>query len=111
MTTKSVSNLSMFITVLLQIGANLLPLFFVLVAMNGYSERQAAVAFGLAFLFQSGAVIMAAVVAARLARRLFEQAKWSRLAAVAVSVFAGVSAGIVLSVLGTMVALFIGESF
>jgi hypothetical protein len=110
MTPKSVTNLAMFLTVLLLLGFGILLVFGQLVAMNGFNSRQASAAFVITFLCQGGGVVAATFLAARLARRLFEQSKWSQFTAVAVSVFAGVSVGVALSAIGAVAALLVGES-
>jgi hypothetical protein len=108
---KAVTRLAVGLSVLLLLAAGLVIAFGLLVAANGYSQRQATIAIAVSLVSMGFALAAGARLAARLTRRLAESGKASKLAAVLGGVITGSALGLVVMVVGSLVGMLIAEAF
>jgi hypothetical protein len=108
MPTKTPSVISTLVTVILLLLFGAAILLSLLVALNGYSEREAGPALTASFLCQGLGVILAAVLSWKLPRVFVEKFNWNPILSVMVSIPAGVLLGVLISsfslFLGVLVA-------
>lgn len=104
MPTKNPSIISTILTVLSLLIFGAASIFFLLVALNGFSESDGGPGLITALICNVVGIILAAILAWRLPRWLIERFNWNRIVAVLVSVAAGFFIGSGLSI----VSMFIG---
>lgn len=114
MPAKKLSTISTILTVLILLVIGLVGMFFLLVALNGFSEREGTPALVTSLVCNGIAILLAAVLAWRLPGWLIGKFNWNNIAAVAVSVLAGLLFGSGLSLasafIGVIVATALWES-
>lgn len=104
MPTKTPSIISTIITVILLLLIGIASMFFLLAALNGFSESQGTPALITSLICNGLGIILMAVAAWRLPRWLIGKFNWNSAAAVVVSVLVGLFFGSGISA----VAMFIG---
>ncbi len=104
MSTKTPSIISTVITVISLLIFGAAVMFFLLVALNGFSERAATPALIASLVCQGLGIVFAAVLTWRLPRIFMEKFNWNKVIAVVVSIPAGLTLG---GLIGSA-ALFIG---
>lgn len=104
MPSKIPSIVSTLLTVLLLIVIGIASVFFVMVALNGFSERDGLPGLATAFICNILGIIVSAILAWKLPRWLISKFNWNSILAVFVSVLSGFLLGTGLST----AALFIG---
>jgi hypothetical protein len=96
------------VILLLLLGAAIM--FFLLVALNGYSDREAGPALVTSVVCQGAGVILSAVLAWKLTRWFIERLKWNKVLSVIVSILAGTVLGGGLGLVSSIVAVLVAES-
>ncbi len=104
MPTKTPSIISTILTIILLILFGIASGFFLLVALNGFSERDGLPGLITTLVCNIAGIIASAILAWRLPRWLVERFNWNRIWAVVVSILSGFLVGSALST----AALFIG---
>ena len=104
MSTKTPSILSTVITVILLLIFGAAVMFFLLVALNGFSERAATPALLTSLVCQGAGILLAGVLTWRLPKIFMEKFNWNKAIAVVVSIPTGLTLG---GLIGSA-ALFIG---
>lgn len=96
------------IVVLLLLGAILL--FGLMVMLNGFSSREAGPALLTSLVCQGAALILAAVLAGWLARRLVERRRWHGIVSVIVSVLAGIALFVGAGIASIFLSIIVAET-
>lgn len=109
MSTKIPSVVSTMITILLLLMFGSAAMFFLLVALNGFSEREAGPALIASLACQGLGIILSAVLAWRLPRLFIEKFDWNSVLAVVVSIPASVLMGGVISSASLFLGVLVAE--
>lgn len=105
MPSKKLSAISTLITVILLILLGLVGMFILLVALNGFSEREGGPALVTSLICNGISIILTAVLAWKLPGWLITKFNWKNAAAVAVSVLVGLLLGGGLSLVSAFVGI------
>lgn len=105
MPTRTPSIIAAVLTVLLLLLLSILFLFVEVIALNGASERQGTIALGISLVCQGVGMILAAVFASWLARKLGAKSNWNPIVAVIVAVIAGTTLGAIIAFLSTIISI------
>lgn len=89
MTTKTLSVISSVLTVIFLLLLGFFIMFMLLVALNGFSDREGGPALLTSVICQGITLILAAILAGRLTRVFVDKYNWNKFLSVLLSVFAG----------------------
>lgn len=106
---RSHSTIASVLTVIFLIVLGLVLLFGQVIAMNGFSERAGSVALVVSLVCQGVTVILAAVLAGRLARLFVDRFNWNVILAVIMSALAGAMAGGMFAFASVLLSILIAE--
>ncbi len=108
MSTRTLGMIASVVTFVVVLLLGVILLFGLLVILNGFSSREGGAALLTAVVCQGATLIVATLLAGRLARVLIEKHHWHRIVSVIASVLAGavifVGAGVVSAIIAMMVA-------
>jgi hypothetical protein len=102
MTTKTLSIISAVITAIFVILIGLFIFFMILVALNGYGDREGTAALAINLICSGGGTILSAILAGWLTRLTIDKFNWNKILAIIVSMAAGTTLGSV-AALGSLV--------
>jgi hypothetical protein len=97
MPAKTLSIVSAVLTIILLILIGIFLFFMTLVALNGFGDREGTAAVTITLICQGIGVIISALLAGSLTRRLIEKFNWNKALAVILSIFAGTTLGTILA--------------
>lgn len=109
MPNKTPAIISAVLTLIVLIVVNVILAFFILIALNGFSERSGSTSLAASLVCQGVGVILAVIVAWRLAIRLITKSNWGNVPAVLVSTLAGTLTGAGLSFVVMIASIFLAE--
>ncbi|MCQ3935911.1 MAG: hypothetical protein DPW18_02570 [Chloroflexi bacterium] len=109
MSAKTPSLVATILTVMTLLVFTAALMFFLLAALNGYSEREGGAALAAALVCQSAGLVLSAVIAWRLARLFIERFNWNRALAVLASMIAASLLGSGLGVVSFFAAVLVAE--
>ncbi len=107
MSTKSLSTISVVLTVVFLILFGMILFFSTLLALNGFGDSEGTAAVIITLVCQGGGLILAGVLTGRLTRLFIDKLNWNRVLAVIVSVFAGSALGTVLVFAALFISIFV----
>ncbi len=110
MTTKTPSIISTIITVILLLLIGIASMFFLLVALNGFSERQGTPALIMSLVCNSLGLILSAVMAWRLPRWFMGKFNWNSAVAIIVSVLVGLFFGSGISAVSMFIGVIVADA-
>ena len=110
MPTKTSAIISTVLTVLTLLVIGAASMFFLLVALNGFSGSAGEPALITSLVCNVIGIILAAILAWRLPRWLIEKFNWNRILAVLVSVVAGSFLGSGLSAIALFIGVFVADT-
>jgi hypothetical protein len=110
MSTKALSLVASLLTVILLLVLGALLAIVQLLALNGFSDREGGPALATSLACQGGGLILAALLAGRLTRRLTERFNWSKFLAAALAVLAGLLLGAVFGGLSFAAAVIVAQA-
>lgn len=93
------------LTVIFLILLAVVTVFLQMIALNGASERQGVTAMGVSLACQGVAILVLAILAARVTRFLITRVSWNSILAVTVTVLAATAIGGALSFLSMVIAI------
>jgi hypothetical protein len=102
MTTKTLSTISAVITAIFVILIGLFVFFMIMIALNGYGDREGTAAVTINLICSGGGAILSAILAGWLTRLTIDKFNWNKILAVIVSMAAGTTLGSV-AALGSLV--------
>ncbi|MBL8102519.1 MAG: hypothetical protein JNM02_08330 [Anaerolineales bacterium] len=95
MTTKTLSIISVVLTVISLILLGIVAFLFTVLALNGYGEREGNAAIAISLICQGSGLILSAILASRLTRLFIEKFNWNKVLAVILSILAGTTLGVI----------------
>ena len=110
MSTKTLGLVASLLTVILLLVLGAALVLAELLALNGFSEREGGAALAVSLVCQAGGLILSALLAGRLTRRLIDRLNWSRFLAAALAVLAGLLLGSIFGGLSFAAALVVAQA-